>query len=60
ELLEAYAACADGAEVIAAQHRWMERETELAQARHAGTDVPSPGDAQMCLPQVRHRCAFPR
>ncbi|CAI7883089.1 unnamed protein product, partial [Closterium sp. NIES-54] len=42
ELLEAYAACADGAEVIAAQHRWMERETELAQARHAGTDVPSP------------------
>ncbi|CAI7859493.1 unnamed protein product [Closterium sp. NIES-54] len=45
ELLEAYAACADGAEVIAAQHRWMEREAELAQARHAGTDVPSPGSS---------------
>ncbi|GJP34091.1 hypothetical protein CLOM_g18558 [Closterium sp. NIES-68] len=43
ELLEAYAACADGAEVIAAQHRWMEREAELADARHAGTDEPSPG-----------------
>ncbi|CAI7891707.1 unnamed protein product [Closterium sp. NIES-53] len=46
ELLEAYAACADGAEVIAAQHRWMEREAELAQARHAGTDVPSPGSSR--------------
>ncbi|CAI5482328.1 unnamed protein product, partial [Closterium sp. Yama58-4] len=45
ELLEAYAACADGAEVIAAQHRWMEREAELAQARHAGTDEPSPGNS---------------
>ncbi|CAI5526317.1 unnamed protein product [Closterium sp. Naga37s-1] len=60
ELLEAYAACAYGAEVITAQHRWMKREAELAQARHASTDVPSLGDAQMCLPEVMHRCALPR